>query len=54
MDSRDDLINALRSLVAKQATRIEALELKLAKALKDSSTSSKPPSSDIAKPKPKK
>ena len=61
MDSRDDLINELRSLVAKQAaqlekqaTRIEELELKLAKALKDSSTSSKPPSSDIAKPKPKK
>jgi len=75
MDSRDDLINELRSLVAKQAAqlekqavqlekqavqlekqaaRIEELELKLAKALKDSSTSSKPPSSDIAKPKPKK
>ena len=30
------------------------MELQLAKALKDSSTSSKPPSSDIAKPKPKK
>ena len=38
----------------KQAARINALELELAKAKKDSSTSSKPPSSDIAKPKPKK
>lgn len=61
MDSRDHLINDLRALVAKQAAQLEKqaariadLELKLAKALKDSSTSSKPPSSDIAKPKPKK
>jgi len=37
-----------------QAARIAELELALAKALKDSSTSSKPPSSDIVKPKPKK
>lgn len=68
MDNRDHLINEVRALVAKQAAqldrqavqlveqaeRIAELELKLAKALKDSSTSSKPPSSDIAKPKPKK
>lgn len=68
MDNRDGLINELRALVAKQAAhlekqavqlekqagRIAELELKLAKALKDSSTSSKPPSSDVAKPKPKK
>jgi uncharacterized coiled-coil protein SlyX len=60
MDSRDDLINELQFLVAKQAAQLEKqaaqverqtariaeLELKLAKALKDSSTSSKPPSSD--------
>jgi uncharacterized coiled-coil protein SlyX len=58
MDRRDALINELRELVAKQAAQLEKqaariaeLELKLAKALKDSSTSSKPPSSDIAKPK---
>lgn len=37
-----------------QVVRIADLELQLAKALEDSSTSSKPPSSDIAKPKPKK
>ena len=36
-----------------QAARITELELALAKAKKDSSTSSKPPSSDITKPKPK-
>ena len=60
MDSRNALINELRALVAKQAAQLEKqaaqlekqaariaeLELKLAKALKDSSTSSKPPSSD--------
>ena len=37
-----------------QAARIAELELQLAKAKKDFSTSSKPPSSDITKPKPKK
>ena len=36
-----------------QATRIKELELALAKAKQDSSTSSKPPSSDITKPQPK-
>ena len=60
MDGRDRIIDELRALVAKQAARIEQLtarivelELALAKAKKDSSTSSKPPSSDIVKPKPK-
>lgn len=61
MDSRDQLIRELRETVAAQAAQIEKLtkrvaelELALAKATKDSSTSSEPPSSDIAKPKPKK
>jgi len=63
MDSRDRIIEELRALVAEQAAqlkeqaaRIKELELALAKANKDSSTSSKPPSSDIAnlKRKPKK
>lgn len=60
MDSRDKLIEELRALISdqsvqlqKQAARIGALELELAKAKKDSTTSSKPPSSDIVKPKPK-
>jgi transposase len=59
MDSRDVEIEELRALVAKQAAQIERLtqrvaelELALAKATKDSSTSSKPPSSDITKPRP--
>lgn len=54
MDSRDRVIEELQTLVAKQAARIAELELALAKALKDSSTSSKPPSSDIVQPKRKK
>ena len=53
MDSRDRIIEELRALVAEQAARIAELELALAKATKDSSTSSKPPSSDIVKSKPK-
>ena len=60
MDSRDRIIQELRLLVAeqsaqleKQAARIAKLELALAKAQKDSTTSSKPPSSDFTKPKPK-
>ena len=51
MDSRDALIEELRAVVARleakageQAARIKELELELAKAKKDSSTSSKPPS----------
>ena len=60
MDSRDKVIEELLALTAKQAAQIEKLtarigelELQLAKAKKDSTASSKPPSSDIAKPKPK-
>ena len=61
MDGRDRLIDELRQIVAQQAlqleqqaARIEELELELAKARKDSSTSSKPPSSDIVNPPRKK
>lgn len=60
MDSRDRIIEELRALIAdlsaqleRQAARIKELELELALAKKDSTTSSKPPSSDIAKPQPK-
>lgn len=60
MDGRDAIIADLRDLVAKQtaqlerqAARIAELELALAKSKKDSSTSSKPPSSDITKRKPR-
>lgn len=60
MDSRDRMIEELRLHVAEltarveqQAKRIAELELALAKARKDSSTSSKPPSSDITNPQPK-
>ena len=60
MDSKDRTIEELRAWVAdltiqleKQSARIAALELELAKAKKDSTTSSKPPSSDITKPRPK-
>lgn len=61
MDSRDGEIEELRALVAQQAAqiarltqRVAELELALAKATQDSSTSSKPPSSDITKPRPPK
>lgn len=61
MDRRDEIIEELRAQVAKltaqleaQSKRIGELELALAKAQKDSSSSSKPPSSDIVNPKPKK
>jgi len=61
MDSRDELIDELRQIVAQQAAQLEQqatwlreqadriarLELELFKAKKDSSTSSKPPSSDM-------
>ena len=57
MDDKDKLIAELRQLVAdlqerlqRQDERIAELELQLAKAQKDSSTSSKAPSSDIVKP----
>ena len=54
MDSKDKQIEELKALVAELTKRVAELELELAKAKKDSSTSSKPPSSDITKPKPKK
>ncbi len=50
MASKDDIIADLRRLVEKLTKRIEELELQLAKAQKDSSNSSKSPSSDIVKP----
>jgi hypothetical protein len=60
MDGKDRIIAELRELNAnltaqleRQVARIAALELALAKAKKDSSTSSNPPSSDIVTPKPK-
>lgn len=53
MDSKDREIAELKALVAALTKRIGELELELAKARKDSSTSSKPPSSDIVKPRPK-
>ena len=54
MDSKDKQIEELKALVVKLTERVAELELELAKAKKDSSTSSKPPSSDITKPKVKK
>lgn len=54
MDSKDREIEELKALVAALTKRVAELELELAKARKDSSTSSKPPSSDITKPLPKK
>jgi transposase len=57
VDEKDQIIAELRQLVAELQTqiqqqneRIAELELQLAKAQKDSSTSSKAPSSDIVKP----
>jgi len=48
--SKNDLVG----LVLSMQERLEALERRVARGRKDSSTSSKPPSSDIAKPpKPK-
>ena len=56
--SKDEIIIELRQLVEKQAKQIlalmaevEQLKLQLAKATKNSSNSSKSPSSDITKPK---
>lgn len=58
MDAKDRIIAELRELVSQQAAQLEEqaariaeLELALIKAKKDSSTSSKPPSSDITNPK---
>lgn len=46
----EKLVEQLRAQVAEQALRIQELERKLAAATKDSTNSSKPPSSDIVKP----
>jgi len=48
---QDVEIAALKSQLAQAMERITQLERQLAAARKDSSTSSKPPSSDIVKPK---
>lgn len=50
MCDKDQKIAELTALIEKLTARIAELELALAKAKKDSSTSSKPPSSDIVKP----
>ena len=59
MDAKDESIAELRALVEQQAQQIErltqrvaVLEWELAKARKDSTTSSRPPSSDLAKAQP--
>ena len=53
MDAKDRIIEEQQVLIEELRREIEELKLKLAKATKDSSNSSKPPSSDITKPKPK-
>lgn len=54
MDDKDALITELRLTIERLQQRVQSLELALARAQKDSSTSSKPPSSDLIKPpKPK-
>lgn len=54
MDDKDALVAELRRTIKQLQKRIQELELELARAKKDSSTSSKPPSSDLVKPpKPK-
>ena len=50
MDAKDRIIRELRELVEELRREIEELKLALAKANKDSSNSSKSPSSDIVKP----
>ncbi len=50
MDAKDRIIAEQRLLIAELRREIEELKLALAKATKDSSNSSKSPSSDIIKP----
>ena len=50
MDAKDRIIQEQRELIAELRREIEDLKLALAKATKDSSNSSKSPSSDIVKP----
>ena len=54
MTDKDDIIADLRRTNAELLQRVAELELQLAKALKNSSNSSKSPSSDIVKPPKKK
>jgi transposase len=54
MDAKDQIIEEQRQLIKELRRKIAELELELARLKKDSSNSSKPPSSDIVKPKPKK
>lgn len=49
MDDKDALITELRQTIERLQQRVQELELALARAQKDSSTSSKPPSSDLIK-----
>ncbi len=60
MDRREEVIEELRALIVQQAAQLEQqaariaeLELALAKARKNSATSSKPPSRDLTNPPPK-
>ena len=53
MDAKDELIAELRALVERLTQRVAVLKLELAKARKDSTTSSKPPSSDLTKAQPR-
>ncbi len=50
MASKDDIIAQQATQIADLLVRVSELELQLAKALKNSSNSSKSPSSDIVKP----
>lgn len=50
MDAKDRIIAEQRELIAELRREVEELKLALAKATKDSSNSSKSPSSDIVKP----
>ena len=54
MASKDDIIAQQAEQIDDLTKRIAVLELQLAKALKNSSNSSKSPSSDIVKPPKKK
>ena len=51
MDAKDRIIAEQRLLIEELRREVEQLKLALAKATKDSSNSSKSPSSDIVKPR---
>ena len=50
MDEKDKIIAELRQQIVLLVKRLEQLEEEIARLKKDSSNSSKPPSSDIVKP----